>query len=343
MVIDKTTGRGCAWSIASKTVVKELVAEGMIDKPIFREYRKNGDDWLRVATYRKNSIYVTRQSCFESLDEPLWTPSPSFIDTEIWAHAVSKFQVYQTLDTNVEKYLLPEMEEYIQNIPDEELISITRDFLIEHGVIYKPISQRRGKTYFFNENEVYSLDVESKLFPYEKRIKFDLFRVRFETCFNMNVWYKAVSQFEVGMTLTECIGVFLKTEIIYRTPQEISPLDRLVQYIAPARYERVPENNNESTFDRIRIIVGLPRYQFHSWEALRDEVKKYRHEIYQRVIQKLEAERQFKKYGVSIHCLKLSDAILLRDCSMEFIFELKDQEIEQQAAALPILPGDDEI
>ena len=35
MVIDKTTGRGCAWSIASKTVTKRLIAENIMDKLIF--------------------------------------------------------------------------------------------------------------------------------------------------------------------------------------------------------------------------------------------------------------------------------------------------------------------
>lgn len=34
MVIDKTTGRGCAWSIASKTVTKLLIAEGIIGRAI---------------------------------------------------------------------------------------------------------------------------------------------------------------------------------------------------------------------------------------------------------------------------------------------------------------------
>mgnify|MGYP006922458198 CR=1 FL=1 len=58
----------------------------------------------------------------------LW--APSFIDAGIWKQAVGRFQSFRRLDRNVEKYLLPEMEGYIQSISDEELISITRDFLI---------------------------------------------------------------------------------------------------------------------------------------------------------------------------------------------------------------------
>ena len=74
------------------------------------------------------------------------------------------------------------------------------------------------------------------------------------------------------------------------------------------------------------MTVGLPRYQFNSWEALKNEVKKNQHEIYKRVVQKLENDRQFKKYGIPINFLQLSNVMLLRDFSMEFIFELKEQK-----------------
>ena len=101
-------------------------------------------------------------------------------------------------------------------------------------------------------------------------------------------------------------------------------MDRLAQAIAPPVFEHVPGNNDESTFDRIRVTVGLPRYHFDSWKALQKEVKKYQPEIYRRVLQRLEQDRQFKRYGVPLNFLKLSNAILLRDFSMEYIFELKD-------------------
>ena len=139
----------------------------------------------------------------------------------------------------------------------------------------------------------------------------------------MRVWRKAVSKFQIGMTLNECINIFLKTELEQGAPQELSPVDRLVQYIAPPIFERVPENSNEATFDHIRMNVGLPSYQF-SWKALQDEVKKYQREICQRVLQRLECDRHFKRYGVPINFLKVSDIILRRDFSIEFIFELKE-------------------
>ena len=139
MIIDKTTGKGCAQSIASKEVVKKLVAEGILDKPIFRKVYKTGCDLLWVTTY-EGDIYVMREKYAKLSDEPLW--APSFIDAGIWKQAVGRFQSFRRLDRNVEKYLLPEMEGYIQSISDEELISITRDFLISNGVCHRPIAQR---------------------------------------------------------------------------------------------------------------------------------------------------------------------------------------------------------
>lgn len=328
MVIDKTTGKGCAWSITARTITQKLVTDGIAGKTIAKKPRYKRDVWLRVIDDGNGQAHIKWDFADKLVEEPLWVPS--FIDEGIWTRAVSKFPFDGRLDENVVKYLLPEMDEYLQSIPDSELISMTRDFLIENGVLNQPIQQRKGKTYYFDKNEIYSLD-KAELFPIEGKIKFHIFTVRGpgRACFNSGLWLKAASQFEVGMTLKECIGIFLKTELKHNIPQVPTPIDRLVQYIASPVFEREPGNIDESTFDRIRITVGLPRYQFDSWEALRNEVNKYQKEIYQRVIQKLEQDRSFMGYGVPLNFLKLSNAILLRDFSMEFIFELKEPKIDR--------------
>jgi len=216
MVIDKSTGKGCAWSIASKTITKRLIAEGIIDKPFARKPTRSRYRLLSAEKFSEGQVYVIWRRGSGLADEALWTPS--FIEAGIWERGASRFRPLERLDRNVENYLLPEMGEYLQSIPDVEMVSMTRDFLIEHGVINAPISQREGNTYYFDENEVYSLDTKSKLFPYEKRIKCNLFNAEYETCINMKVWRKAVSQFGVGMTLGECISIFLKTELVYGVP-----------------------------------------------------------------------------------------------------------------------------
>lgn len=158
MVVDKSTGKGCAWSIASKAITKKLIAENIIDKLIAKPSSLNRYAFLRVEEYA-DSVYVMGEKSKELAAEPLWLPS--FIDAEIWKQAVSKFRRFERLDRSVEEYLLPEMGEYLENIPNAELVSMTRDFLIEQGVINSPISQRGGDTYYFDENEVYSLDKNS--------------------------------------------------------------------------------------------------------------------------------------------------------------------------------------
>ena len=328
--IDKRTGRGCALSIASKTVARRLVDDGIVGKVIARKFLKFRRESIRIAAFGTGleDIYVVLRKSGGEAEQPLW--APTFIDPAIWQQAASQFRPGERLDRCVEKYLLPEMEDYLQSLSDSTLVSMVREFLLEHGVINKPIHQCRGITYYFTEDEVYTQDAESTLFPYEKRLRFNLFEVSNETCFNSAVWTKAATHFMPGMSLRECIGVFLETKIDLRPPRELSPLEQLVQEISSPVFEREPENDDPSTFDRIRVTVGLPRYQFPSWEVLRSEVKIHRHEIYRLVLDKLENDRRFKRYGVPINFLKLSDVILLRNYLLEFIFELREEEEDAQ-------------
>lgn len=323
MKIDKRTGRCCALSIASKTVARRLVDDGIVGKVIARMFLKFRCESIRIAAFGTGleDIYVVLRKSRGATEQPLWTPM--FIDPAIWQQAVSQFRPGEKLAESVERNLLPEMDSYLQSLSDSTLVSMVREFLLEHGVINKPIRQCRGITYYFTEDEVYTQDAESTLFPYEKRLRFNLFEVSNETCFNSAVWTKAATHFMPGMSLRECIGVFLETKIELRPPRELSPLEQLVQEIYPPVFEREPENETPATFDRIRVSVGLPRYHFPSWEVLRSEVKIHRHEIYRLVLDKLENDRRFKRYGVPINFLKLSDVTLLRNYSLEFIFELK--------------------
>ena len=208
MVIDRTTGKGCALSIAAKTVTRNLIADGIIGKTIAKKERPKRSVWLRVRDYGDDWVCIGGNIAHELTEEPLWVPS--FIDERIWAQAVSKFCIDSRLDENVVEFLLPEMDEYLQNIPDSELISITRDFLIENGILDQPIRRHKGNTYYFDKSEIYSLDNESKLFPYEGRIN-HIFTVTGPDAafFNSGVWIKAAPRFEVGMSLKECIDVWL--------------------------------------------------------------------------------------------------------------------------------------
>lgn len=68
------------------------------------------------------------------------------------------------------------------------------DFLLEYDVLHAPIRQEHRKTFYFNAEEVYTLDKKSELFPYEGRLKSNLFKV-LDTSFSMAVWRKAATRF----------------------------------------------------------------------------------------------------------------------------------------------------
>ena len=81
-----------------------------------------------------------------------------------------------------------------------------------------------------------------------------------------------------------------------------------MQSIALPTYERIPGNNNKATFDRVRMTVGLPRYQFNSWEALQNEVKKYREVIEQHNI-KLDETNSDDKQTIYNRLQEANDAV----------------------------------
>lgn len=319
---DKSSGRGCAWSIAARNLAGELIADGIIDQPIAREPRKAEDDIVlrfdRFGYYnRANAKWFENHA----KDGPLW--QPTIIAPGVWEKASKSFRPRHDLKYNVECYLLPEMTDYIESMTDEDLIVHVHDFLLKSGVLNSPIRQVGGNTYFFNNEEIYTLDQGSRLFKYEGKHRFSLFQVKDYTSFNNNVWSKAVKQFCAGMTLTECIRLFLDTKLESKPDVELPFIERLVQRVEAPEYERIPENQNEATFDRIRVFVGLPRYMFNSWEELKAAVFENRTEIDRRVLEKIENDRHFKKFRVPINYLKLSEVFLRRTFSLEYIFELK--------------------
>lgn len=166
MKIDKRTGRGCALSIASKTVARQLIDDGIVGKVISRKFLKYRCDSIRIAAFGTGleDIYVVLRKGGGKAEQPLWTPT--FIEPAIWQQAASQFRPGEKLAESVERYLLPEMDEYLQSLSDSALVSMVREFLLDHGVVNKPIRQCRGITYYFTEDEVYTQDAESTLFPY---------------------------------------------------------------------------------------------------------------------------------------------------------------------------------
>lgn len=324
---DRSSGRKCAYSILARVLAEKLIEDGILNKPIAHIQRDNGSDII-LAFERADFFYRVGKRWFNEHpdNEPLWTPS--FVDQEIWRKAAKAFQPRHSLTFNVELHLLPEMKEYVSSLTNAELVPLVRDYLMEFGVLNCPIRQTHGSTYYFNNDEIYMIDRDSVLFPYEGRIKFHLFQIR-DAAFNMNVWIKATTQFKPGMALVDCIQIFLDTDLKPTSATTLPFIDRLIQRIYPPEYERIPENTNAATFDRIRVLVGLPSTMFRTWDELQIAVKENRREIDRRVIKKIENDKQFQKFHIPLNFLKLSTVLLRKDYSLEYIFELKDLEPHQ--------------
>lgn len=158
MKVDRSSGRKCAYSIVARNLANELIEDGILNQPIARVPRKNDSD---IVLRFENSGYYYRASskwlAERPEDEPLWTPS--FIDLSTWEKAAKAFQPRHDLKYNVEYYLLPEMKEYFSDMTDDELNALIREFLVQFGVLNSPIRQISGNTYYFDDDEVYTLDI----------------------------------------------------------------------------------------------------------------------------------------------------------------------------------------
>ena len=121
MVINKMTGRGCAWCIASRAVVQRLVDEGIVNKIIayYKSYVL-----LQVKLGPRGELYIDFKKGGMGPEEPLW--APSFIDGKLWQQATRNFSLQGGLEENIVEHLFPEMTDYLQTIPDAALLARTR-------------------------------------------------------------------------------------------------------------------------------------------------------------------------------------------------------------------------
>lgn len=321
----KTRGN-CLCSIVAALIAEKLIEDGLLNAPLYRKQQENGNTEISYFNtsgyYDATNISMLTETSRHLEESPIWYPS--FLSRESWANALEMFRYHYSIKYNVEHYLLPELGPQIECISGEELASVARQFLLEQGIIGRPVRQLHGDTYYFGEDEIYHVDEGSSQFLCERRNGRRAFQLMDYDTFNAKVWNRAVRQFAVGMTLLECAEIFALSELEYRAAPQWSMIDRLIQRISSPKYERVPGNTNTATFDRIRVMVSLPRYLFPTWNDLRQAVVDNRKEIDRRVLGKIETDFRFNKYGVPLNVLRLSEIVLRNDYSLEYIFELKE-------------------
>ena len=90
-----------------------------------------------------------------------------------------------------------------------------------------------------------------------------------------------------------------------------------------SRFERFPENPDPRTVDFIRVQVDLPCYLYPTHTELAAAVRAHKPEIDKLVVEKIESARAFRELGVPLGFFFLSECILRKNHTLEYIFELK--------------------
>ena len=196
---------------------------------------------------------------------------------------------------------------------------------IEFGILETPIRVigRKQELYYFDHSCVYR---KSKLSgEYPCRTKSDWHTTLPSCSILITAWQMAVPHFMPGMVLAECLELF--KEIRYRPVDPITvnytEMERLVQKIETPRFERFPENPDPRTVDFIRVQVDLPCYLYPTHTELAVAVRAHKPEIDKLVVEKIESARAFRELGVPLGFFFLSECILRKNHTLEYIFELK--------------------
>lgn len=192
----------------------------------------------------------------------------------------------------------------------------------------KLLRAKEGKGYYFNFWGVYHAEPLKDLYAsgmygiintYDNKYRaFELFKPDFQGI-SPRIVSKAITSLQEGDTIPKFFELIETME--FNEKRELpSGLDRFITKMCTPRIQREYGNKNTKTFDFIFVDVCI----IQNWDSDRKQyIKENMPEIKKRVIAKIEASKQFKRYDIPINFLKLTSITLTRDDILHFIFELK--------------------
>lgn len=307
--------KGAAW-IVSEIVAAQLVKEGIINKPVV--FRESPDGCFLGRINDRHYLTYDSVPAPSGSDHPVELWMPESIPADRWQTAIAQFNPHEKLTEGVIRCLIPLYSDIKELVPYDQLLERTERILLGEGILLKPVRIKGQDMYLFDESGIYRKTQK----PTEYNSTRSQFLLWSSRKIGSAVWTKAAKRFEEGDTLRECIDCYYQTKI-YSNPISHSPLDLLVTKVYPASFERVPENDDNKTFDFIRVYVNLSHTVYDSWEQLKLGVQENKKAIDSMVIEKVVSDRRFKRFGIPFSALRLSSITLTKGYFLEYVFELK--------------------
>lgn len=189
------------------------------------------------------------------------------------------------------------------------------------------VRKANHKLYYFDSKGIYhgvpeevglSMNFSNIFFRYDGSFYIDT-SFLYNLATNNTITVSAISKLKEGDTLEDLDYLICNTKFKHHTKP--SGLDRFITRIEPPIFIRTPENENINTFDFIYVDLNL----IVDWnEDKLQYIKKNIKAIDEMVLDKLESNISFKKYGIPINFLKLGRRSLKNNGRLlEYVFELK--------------------
>lgn len=148
--------------------------------------------------------------------------------------------------------------------------------------------------------------------------------------FSPGLWKKACCQFSEGLTLWDCLLIYVQTQLSIPQKVHFSEKERFIQKVCIPEIVCDSDNYNKSTFDRVHLVINLGKEVFPEWIDTVEAVRRYRKELDALAINRIANDRVFRKYNVPLNFLKLSELRLKRNYTLEYVFELKQLPCEER-------------
>ena len=136
---------------------------------------------------------------------------------------------------------------------------------------------------------------------------------------NVTLLLKVIAMLKEGDTI-ETFDEYLATTNIEKH-EKPTGLNLFITKIEKPVFYREPSNKKPNTFDFIYIDVNI----IQEWSEDRlTYIQKHKKQIFKMLLEQLEKNKSFQKFGVPINFLKVSRITLRRDSVLEFVLELKE-------------------